>query len=111
MNIKSVLNFFTSPDKIDSSTVEMKIEIPTPTKKELFDNAVDKVVRMKIAVAVANSMTDECYSEQEINETELAYAMKRADASDEDIQKKYPFAVHHHDGYRYSYETPFSLER
>lgn len=101
LNIKKW--FKTTPSQIEDSRVEISVEIEEKTKAELFDDAVQKVVEDKIAIAVRGQLIEACYTEEEIKHTNLAIElMNTKGVTEEEVLKAYPKAAHHYGRYALS---------
>lgn len=113
--IKFVTKLFTAADKLDESTVELVVELPPKTKQELFDDAVLEVVTSKLKVAVINSLREACYSDEIVEQTNLAaasYGYGRLSCKQVgSMAVKYPKALYRSDGYQhYFVGLPFNEE-
>ncbi len=104
--IRFITKIFTDHDKLDESTVEVVVELPTRTKQELFDDAVKKVVADELTTAVLISLREACYLPEVVEQTKLATEEYGCDylTSEqlEDIHTRYPKALtRHQNGRRY----------
>lgn len=70
--IKIIKKFFTSPDKIEDSKVELIVDIPEETRVKLFDEAVKQVVKQKLYDLIEVQLCEMCYTEAQIKSTKQA---------------------------------------
>ena len=74
--LKIIKKIFTDPDNIDKiqeSTVDISVDIPIKTKKELFDEAVKAQVKEVLTRQLIRELEEMCYTPSERSDTKKAY--------------------------------------
>ena len=98
--LKFIPNIFRSKDKYADSGMSFGVEIPEKTREELFDKAVNDVVKRELRKILYKEMAELCYSPEQISQTEIA---SRRTQKGEDINTTaivFPHAVFAPRGYR-----------
>ena len=94
----SIKKFF-SRDPEATNSVEIKVEVEEKSRTELFNKAVEQVVRDRMKSDLKQQLTEMCYTEEEVEQTNAAILEGDWTAS---IREKYPKAQVVHTSY-YSY--------
>lgn len=67
--IKIIKNLFTTPEEVYNSNVEIKIEDPVKSNTELFDAAVQKVIKTEQRKAVRVAMMKVAFGEERYDQS------------------------------------------
>jgi hypothetical protein len=102
----SIKKFF-SREPEDTSSVEIKVEVEEKSRTELFNEAVDQVVRDKCRRELREQLTEMCYTEEEVAQTNAAMLEGKWT---QEKREKYPKAQVYHTSYDSRPALTFNVE-
>lgn len=91
--IKFISKIFKTKEDYAKSTLTVELDITKKTEGELFDDAVDKVIRDKTIEIIKEQLAKLCYSQEEWDQTKAAEEDPKANAKHRrSYIQKYPKA-------------------
>jgi hypothetical protein len=104
--LRLITNLFKTPKDINKSTVSIEVDLQ-PTKEQLFDDAVQAVIKRKLKEHLYDEFTKLCYSPEQMEQTEAARKYKQEGWTMDVVRQKYPKAIYEWQSCIQGYHIPY----